>query len=147
MKHEMMGWQWHQLDHICRSFAPLSRQITTPAPHHSIFTGRPTNSVNALKSNSTVYWGIHKMLLQNAPIVREWVGLRPTRKALRVEHELMKFPSGSLEVPVSESTSVKSTGRPLILFLDFLRWIIAADFLQTRCPSQPIVSKPWREQS
>ena len=28
-------WQWHQLG-ICKS-APRSRQITTPAPHHSIF--------------------------------------------------------------------------------------------------------------
>jgi len=35
MKQEMMGWQWHQLDHMqitCTS----SRQITMPAPHHSI---------------------------------------------------------------------------------------------------------------
>ena len=30
-------WQWHQLG-ICKS-APRSRQITTPAPHHSVFTG------------------------------------------------------------------------------------------------------------
>jgi len=28
-------WQWHQLG-ICRS-APRSRQINTPAPHHSFF--------------------------------------------------------------------------------------------------------------
>jgi len=39
------------------------------------------------------------MLLQNAPIVREWVGLRPTRKTVRIEQELMKFPSGNLQVP------------------------------------------------
>jgi len=38
---------------ICKS-APHSRQITTPAPHHSVFlqarcpSCRPTNSVNAL---------------------------------------------------------------------------------------------------
>jgi len=31
-------WQWHQLA-ICKS-TPRSRQITTPAPHHSVFTGR-----------------------------------------------------------------------------------------------------------
>ena len=30
-----MRWQWHQLDHM-QSFAPRSRRITTPAPHHSI---------------------------------------------------------------------------------------------------------------
>jgi len=30
-------WQWYQLGHtICKS-APRSRQITTPAPHHSVF--------------------------------------------------------------------------------------------------------------
>jgi len=38
LKQEMMGWQGHQLDHI-QSFAPRSRQITMPAPHHSVFTG------------------------------------------------------------------------------------------------------------
>jgi len=31
-------WQWHQLGK-CKS-APHSRQITMPAPHHSVFTGR-----------------------------------------------------------------------------------------------------------
>ena len=50
---------------ICK-FAPCSRQTTTPAPHHSFFTGRmpfcrPTNSVKALKAVSSrsqcaVYW-------------------------------------------------------------------------------------------
>jgi len=46
--------QWHQLG-ICRS-APRSRQINTPAPHHSVFlqagcpSCRPTNSVKALKA-------------------------------------------------------------------------------------------------
>ena len=36
MNHDIMSWQCHQLDHMqitCTSF----RQITTPAPHHSIF--------------------------------------------------------------------------------------------------------------
>ena len=27
---------------ICNLFAPLSRQITMPVPHHSVFTGRMT---------------------------------------------------------------------------------------------------------
>jgi len=31
-------WQWHQLG-MCKS-TPRSRQITTPVPHHSVFTGR-----------------------------------------------------------------------------------------------------------
>ena len=36
IKQKMMGWQWHQLDHmqiICISL----QTDTTPAPHHSIF--------------------------------------------------------------------------------------------------------------
>jgi len=48
-------WQWHQQGHmqVCTS---RSRQITTPAPHHSVFlqagcpSCRPTNSVRALKA-------------------------------------------------------------------------------------------------
>jgi len=32
------GWQWHQLDHM-QIFAPRCKQITMPAPHHSVFTG------------------------------------------------------------------------------------------------------------
>jgi len=41
MKQQLMRWQWNQLDHmqiICNSLQ--SKQKTTPAPHHSIFTGR-----------------------------------------------------------------------------------------------------------
>jgi len=34
-------WQWHQLGHMQMSkSASLSRQTTTPASHHSVFTGR-----------------------------------------------------------------------------------------------------------
>ena len=45
---------------ICKS-APCSRQITTPAPHHSCFlqagcpSCRPTNSIKALKANQRLY--------------------------------------------------------------------------------------------
>ena len=55
IKQEMMGWQWHQLDHM-QSFAPCSRQTTMLAPHHSFFTERilflmpTTNSVKVLKA-------------------------------------------------------------------------------------------------
>jgi len=51
MKQEMMGLQ------CTLHFAPLSRQITTPAPHHLIFYRpdalsdmHPTNRVKALKA-------------------------------------------------------------------------------------------------
>jgi len=30
-------WQWNQLGHMQVSIAPRSRQITMPAPHHSVF--------------------------------------------------------------------------------------------------------------
>ena len=33
LEQEMIGWT------ICKSFALRSRQITTPAPHHSVFAG------------------------------------------------------------------------------------------------------------
>ncbi|XP_052084675.1 D-aspartate oxidase-like [Mytilus californianus] len=36
--------------------------------------------------------------LQGADIVKEWVGLRPTRTPLRLEAELIKFPTGKLKV-------------------------------------------------
>jgi len=51
-------WQWHQLDHM-QSFAPCSRQITTPVPHNSIFTGRmpflPPNEQYFLNDSSAHY--------------------------------------------------------------------------------------------
>ena len=45
---------------ICKQSAPYCRQTTTPAPHHSIFTGRmlfwrPANSVNVLKACSVCF--------------------------------------------------------------------------------------------
>jgi len=39
MKSEMMGGSGISWT-ICKSFAPRSRQIAMPVPHHSIFTGR-----------------------------------------------------------------------------------------------------------
>jgi len=35
MKQEIMRWQWHQLDHM--QIICALRQITSPAPHRSIF--------------------------------------------------------------------------------------------------------------
>jgi len=39
MKQEMMGGSGIRWT-ICKSFAPCSRQITTPAPHHLVFTSQ-----------------------------------------------------------------------------------------------------------
>jgi len=46
-----MRWQWHQLDHYASRLhhADCSRQITTPAHHHLIFTGRRS-------TNSAKHW-------------------------------------------------------------------------------------------
>jgi len=51
-------WQWHQLGDMQIKSAPRSRQITTPAPSHSVFlqagcpSCHPTNSVKALKAQA-----------------------------------------------------------------------------------------------
>jgi len=53
MRQEMMrfrdgsGISWT----ICKQSAPHSRQITTPTPHHSIFTGQ-TNNVKEMKNTN-----------------------------------------------------------------------------------------------
>jgi len=57
-------WQWHQLG-ICKS-APRYRQITTPAPHHSVFyrpdalpAAQPTASKHWRQTNTPVIKPIH----------------------------------------------------------------------------------------
>jgi len=56
MKQEMMGGSGISWT-ICKSFAPGSRQITMPVPHHSVITGQmpchPTNSIKAQKALTT----------------------------------------------------------------------------------------------
>jgi len=37
MKQEMMGWLWHQLDHMQIICTLLQTDNHAPAPHHSIF--------------------------------------------------------------------------------------------------------------
>jgi len=39
MNEEMMGWHWHQLDHM-QIICNLLQTDNLPAPHHSVFTGR-----------------------------------------------------------------------------------------------------------
>jgi len=63
-----LGMHWHQLT-ICKQYAPRSRQITTPIPHHSIFTGRVLfltpnqQSVKALETNQTTWQHIKEKLM------------------------------------------------------------------------------------
>jgi len=90
MKQEMMGWQWHQLDHM-QSFALCCRHIITPAPHHSIFTGQMLFLTSNQRCQSTE--GISKLeMWANAqrdgrpteyrlrPLFNEAVWLTPTTK-------------------------------------------------------------------
>jgi len=51
----MMGWQWHQLDHmqiICNSLQLNSTQV-----YYNLVAGRPNSTINDNKSHSRV----HKM--------------------------------------------------------------------------------------
>jgi len=59
MRQEMMGiWDVSDISWtICKQSAPRSRQITTPAPHRLIFTGRmfflaPNQQRQSTKGNS-----------------------------------------------------------------------------------------------
>jgi len=81
MKQEMMGRSgigWS----ICKSYAPLPRQITMPTPYCSIFSGRmlflaPNNTVKALNASNAalkrfrlyitfiIIYHIHKNTLKN----------------------------------------------------------------------------------
>ena len=57
-------WQWHQLGRM-QLCTPQTRQITTPAPHCSVFlqagcpSCRPTNSVKALKALTDTEGTLH----------------------------------------------------------------------------------------
>ena len=57
-------WQWHQLG-ICKS-APCSRQITTPAPHHSVFY-RP-DALPAAQPTASKHWRLGYKLCAVIPI-------------------------------------------------------------------------------
>jgi len=78
---------------ICKS-APCSRQITTPAPHHSSFlqagcpSCRPTNTVKALKATKKNYTHKEKCLLYMCLIdVKVLIFATKTSK-LKKEHKI-----------------------------------------------------------
>jgi len=54
LEQEMMGWQWHQLDHI--EIICTLLQTTTPVAHHSVFLQAgcpiywPANTIKAVKA-------------------------------------------------------------------------------------------------
>ena len=95
---------------ICQS-APCSRQITMPAPHHSVFlqagcpSCRPTNSVKALKAKDAQrYSGIYSVLGKSL-------------KMLEFSIENSKEPMKVLELsPLSLAAVLKSSVLTLIPF-------------------------------
>jgi len=52
-------WQWHQLGHM--QSAPCSRQITVPAPHHSVFYNQQCQSTTSLFTNTHGRHGVTSM--------------------------------------------------------------------------------------
>jgi len=54
LEQEMMGWQWHQLDHMQINCALL--QTIMPVPHHSVFTGRMPFLPPNQQHQSTEVW-------------------------------------------------------------------------------------------
>ena len=51
--------QWHQLGHMHCKSAPCSRQITTPAPHHSLFYR--LDALTAAQPTASQHWRQYHM--------------------------------------------------------------------------------------
>jgi len=60
MKQEMMGWQWHQVDHICKSFAPRSR--LKPCQH---LITRNKMHAKLLQIHALVYFSLIKKIQED----------------------------------------------------------------------------------
>jgi len=70
-----MGWQWHHLDHM-QIICTHSRQITIPAPYHSIFY-RPdalpdTQPTVSKRLRQTLYWEITTLRITILSVVYLW---------------------------------------------------------------------------
>ena len=60
----MMGWQWHQLDHmqiICTSLQTDNHASTSSVSFlkAGFPSSRPTNSIKALKASNTSQWQLN----------------------------------------------------------------------------------------
>jgi len=88
MKQEIMGVSGISWT-ICKSFAPQSRQITTPVPHHSVFIGQmpflpPNQEHQSTESKSTesmswlmivkMLWHERHIFLPMPAVAGQWVG-------------------------------------------------------------------------
>jgi len=61
-KQEIMRRQWHQLDHMQIIYTSLRKEITTPAPHHSILYRPDALTTNGVKSLKAIQSKEGKML-------------------------------------------------------------------------------------
>jgi len=80
MKQEMIGRQWHQLDHK-QIIAPRCRQITKPAPHHSFFAGRMLFLMPNQRCQSTE---VHRQYIQKCKSVFPYVSWDNCRSLLAI---------------------------------------------------------------
>ena len=73
MQQEMMGWQWHQLDHM--QIAPHSRRMTTPETH----------SIDLIDRNSGVF--VHPSIRTSTKFFRFWSNLVCRWTSARYVHQ------------------------------------------------------------
>ena len=74
---------------ICKSFAPRSRQITTPVPHHSDFTGRMSFLLpNQQHQSTTIQQNFAHNLIQNLSTIRYIQKFLPTSLPLHIGYKM-----------------------------------------------------------
>ena len=111
---------------ICKS-ARCSRQITVPAPHHSVFlqaecpSCRPTNSVNALKLIFIQYY-IHSVLISTLIFislpracfrsVREWMEKKKAERMKEFRRQLRELRNAEKHPFQSSKTTTKQVWQP-----------------------------------
>jgi len=66
LEQEMMQWQWHQMDHMQITCTLL--QTTTPAIHHSAFTGRMPFLPPNQQHQNTDSWSLTSLFSTNTAI-------------------------------------------------------------------------------
>ena len=74
-------WQWHQLG--ISKFAPRSRQITMPAPHHSVFY-RP-DALHANQPTVSKHW---RQFLEDRRDMKYPIHSRKSKQTVHISYEL-----------------------------------------------------------
>ena len=58
LEQEMMGWRWHQLDHMQMICTSLQTDLQTPVPHHSVFL--QPDALPATQPTASKHWRLIK---------------------------------------------------------------------------------------